>query len=248
MIRILFYIILLPVLFFPVKTLANNLPDADRDGVPDKDELAIYMTDPNNRDTDGDGHGDWEEINSGFSPLHGNGLRMHEVDSDGDGLNDRDEILYKTNLSLRDTDGDGVGDWHEIVSGNDPLLPGQRIKKQIKINLAKQEMTYNQGGVSLGTFRISSGKPSMPTPSGKFHIQNKSIKAWSATYGLWMPYWLGIGGRVGIHELPIWPGGYREGENHLGKAVSHGCIRLGIGSAQKIFEWSEIGTEVLIEK
>ena len=51
-------------------------------------------------------------------------------------------------------------------------------------------------------------------------------------YGLWMPFWLGLDrGRIGIHELPVWPSGYREGEDHLGKAVSHGCIRLGVGSA-----------------
>ena len=62
-----------------------------------------------------------------------------------------------------------------------------------------------------------------------------------------MPYWLGMGtGRFGFHELPIWPSGYREGENHLGIAVSHGCIRLGIGPAEFLYNWVEVGTPVVI--
>ena len=87
----------------------------------------------------------------------------------------------------------------------------------------------------------------MPTPTGKFKIINKQEKAWSKKYGLWMPYWLGLNANgIGIHELPIWPNGYREGENHLGRAVSHGCIRLGLGAASYIYNRVSIGTLVLI--
>jgi lipoprotein-anchoring transpeptidase ErfK/SrfK len=88
----------------------------------------------------------------------------------------------------------------------------------------------------------------MPTPRGTFKISNKSKKAWSKAYGLWMPYWLGLNkGRIGIHELPIWPSGYREGAGHLGKPISHGCIRLGIGPAQYLYERVATGTEVIIK-
>jgi len=51
-----------------------------------------------------------------------------------------------------------------------------------------------------------------------------------------------------IHELPYWPGGYREGENHLGIPVSHGCVRLGIGAAAKVYQFAAIGTKVVIHK
>jgi len=51
-----------------------------------------------------------------------------------------------------------------------------------------------------------------------------------------------------IHELPYWPNGYREGENHLGVKVSHGCVRLGIGPAKYVFDWAEIGTPVYVHK
>jgi lipoprotein-anchoring transpeptidase ErfK/SrfK len=97
----------------------------------------------------------------------------------------------------------------------------------------------------LGKFSVSSGVNNSTT-KGEYVIANKALKAWSS-YGLWMPYWLGIKNtRFGIHELPIWPNGYREGSDHLGKPVSHGCVRLGIGSAKIIYDWAEIGTPVTI--
>ncbi len=62
-----------------------------------------------------------------------------------------------------------------------------------------------------------------------------------------MPYWQGLGsGRFGFHELPVWPNGYREGERNLGIPVSAGCIRLGIGPAEFLYNWTTTETKVLI--
>jgi lipoprotein-anchoring transpeptidase ErfK/SrfK len=32
----------------------------------------------------------------------------------------------------------------------------------------------------------------------------------------------------------------------LGIPVSHGCVRLGIGPAKQVYEWTEVGTPVII--
>lgn len=45
-------------------------------------------------------------------------------DTDGDGLKDWEEPLYKTNPENPDTDGDGTLDGEEIAKGRDPLKPG----------------------------------------------------------------------------------------------------------------------------
>jgi hypothetical protein len=65
---------------------------------------------------------------------------------------------------------------------------------------------------------------------------------------LYMPYWMAItpDGKYGIHELPEWPGGYKEGANHLGRPVSHGCVRLGVGAAKTVYEWASEGTTVVV--
>ncbi len=120
--------------------------------------------------------------------------------------------------------------------------------KYIDINLATQIMTIFENGNNKGTFLISSGKPGMNTPKGAHQIYNKHPRPWSKKYGLYMPYWMAItpSGKYGIHELPEWPSGYKEGQNHLGIKVSHGCVRLGVGPAEKIYNWAEIGTPVIV--
>jgi lipoprotein-anchoring transpeptidase ErfK/SrfK len=127
--------------------------------------------------------------------------------------------------------------WPQITTG-----------KYIDVNLASQVMTIFEDGKLLDAYMVSTGKPGMPTPTGNWEIHNKAPRVWSKAYGLYMPYWMAVApdGKFGIHELPEWPGGYKEGANHLGTPVSHGCIRLGVGPAQRVYEWAEVGTKVAI--
>ncbi len=92
--------------------------DTDGDGLSDYDEIYVHGTDPLNPDTDGDGLTDYEEINVyGTDPLN--------PDTDGDGLSDGDEVnVYGTDPLNPDTDGDGLSDGDEVnVYGTDPLNP-----------------------------------------------------------------------------------------------------------------------------
>jgi lipoprotein-anchoring transpeptidase ErfK/SrfK len=120
--------------------------------------------------------------------------------------------------------------------------------KYVDVNLKTQIMTTFENGTLLDAYLISSGKRGMETPIGEHQIHNKAPRVFSKAYGLYMPYWMAIlsNGKVGIHELPEWPGGYKEGTNHLGIPVSHGCMRLGVGSAKAVYEFVDIGTPVII--
>lgn len=120
--------------------------------------------------------------------------------------------------------------------------------KYLDVNLKSQVMSLFEEGKLVDAFLVSSGKGGMETPLGEHKIYNKHPKAWSSRYGLYMPFWNAIlaDGKVGIHELPEWPNGYKEGQNHLGIPVSHGCIRLGVGPAETVYNWAPIGTPVVI--
>jgi hypothetical protein len=243
------YVVFLILLFCLCSTavLAENRKDSDGDGVPDRDETEIYSTDPHNRDTDGDGYSDWLELNNGYSPHEPGAVKLEDSDFDNDGLNDRMELNFGTDITDPDTDGDGYTDGEEIEAGYSPLNPESiKLTKRVEVDTGDQELSYFLGGVRMGKYPVSTGKPSMPTPKGYYLIINKAEKAWSP-YGLWMPYWMGLGtGKFGIHQLPYWPNGYREGEDHLGQAVSHGCIRLGMEPAKELYEWANVGTPVFI--
>jgi hypothetical protein len=199
-------------------------------------------------DSDGDGFSDAQEIANGYSPVNPQDVKIEKSDMDSDGLSDYWELIFKTDPLNPDSDGDGFADGQEIDFAYNPLAAAkEKLSAGIEINLQDQKLRYLVDGRVWKEFPVSSGKASMPTPTGTYKIINKVQKAWSKAYGLWMPYWLGLDkGQFGIHELPVWPSGYREGENHLGTPVSHGCVRLGVGPAQYIYERAAVGTEVTI--
>ena len=75
-------------------------------------------TSPANPDTDGDGLNDGDEVST-------YGTEPLVWDTDGDGLNDGDEVnIHGTNPLLADSDSDGEDDWFELFQGTDPLDAG----------------------------------------------------------------------------------------------------------------------------
>lgn len=125
------------------------------------------------------------------------------------------------------------------------LYPG----RYIMVDLSAQRMHLVEGTTYHKTFIVSTGKWDMPTPTGEMQIHNHIKTAWSKRYGLYMDHWMAItsNGEYGIHQLPRWPGGKVEGTNHLGRPVSHGCIRLGPGDAEYVYNWAANGTKVIIQ-
>ncbi len=170
------------------------------------------------------------------------------IDSDGDGLTDAQEVLLGTDPHNKDTDGDGFPDGFEVLNGYSPTSTQPfRVEKEITITLKDQKLHQVFGGITYSTYTVSSGKPGMRTPTGTFTVLNKNKRAWSNSAKLWMPWWMAftkVGN--GIHELPEWPGGKKEGASHLGTPVSHGCVRLGVGPAKALYDWAPVGTKIVI--
>ena len=170
-------------------------------------------------------------------------------DSDYDGLDDRLEQLFGTDPTNVDTDGDGYPDGEEVYSGYSPTSTSRvPLERKIVITLSKQRLDQVLGGVTMASFPVSTGKPSTATPTGNFKILQKLPTRWSNHAKLWMPWWMMIEGKkvIGIHELPEYPNGRKEGAKSLGKAVSAGCIRLGIGPAKALYDWTATGTKVMV--
>ncbi len=89
-------------------------------------------TDPHNADTDGDGLNDGDEIKKYNTD-------PLNPDSDGDGLNDYEEVkTYETNPNKADTDGDGLNDYDEVkkykTDPNNPDTDGDGLKDGEEVN------------------------------------------------------------------------------------------------------------------
>lgn len=125
--------------------------------------------------------------------------------------------------------------------------------KKIVIDLSEQTLQMFQKGKLVSTRKVSTGKWSTPTPTGKFKTWNKVPVAYSSPYKLYMEYWMAItaDGKYGLHSLPYWAlkngGKLYEGAAHIGTPVSHGCVRQTVKEAKSLYDWAPIGTPVEIK-
>ena len=143
---------------------------------------------------------------------------------------------------------------NKIVAMPNKTAPGGRtdLYKYIDIDISEQKMRIFENGYEIGEYLVSTGTTRMPTPIGTFKILSKSELAYSNAYSLYMPnFMLFTRGGAGIHGLPFWKNGDKivyEGINHLGKRVSHGCVRLALNNAIMIFAWADKGMPVVVHQ
>lgn len=134
------------------------------------------------------------------------------------------------------------------VFPSEGLVPGRFEGKYVDIDLTLQKLCRIEGPTIIDCFPVSSGKPGYATPTGTYPISEKSPRHWSSEYFMWLPFWERfIDAGYGIHELPE-TNTWKETPEHLGTPVSHGCVRLGVGPAETVYNWTEIGTPVYIHK
>ncbi len=104
-----------------------NNPDTDGDGLTDYQEVAELYTDPLKADTDDNGilDGDEDFDRDGLKNIEEckAGSNPFVADSDFDGLDDLKETQLGTDPGNPDTDGDGISDGKELELGLDPLKP-----------------------------------------------------------------------------------------------------------------------------
>jgi hypothetical protein len=137
----------------------------------------------------------------------------------------------------------------DIILGG--IVPGRYRGQYIEISLSQQRMYIFKGYRLLHIYLISSGRPSMPTPTGTFRIRDK--RRWNACrpspeyWSCMMPYTMHFSGGNAIHALPI-INGRQEGLWHLGIPVSHGCVRLAPAAAIHLYYTLAIGTPVIIHR
>ncbi|OGZ34501.1 MAG: hypothetical protein A2174_02720 [Candidatus Portnoybacteria bacterium RBG_13_41_18] len=123
-------------------------------------------------------------------------------------------------------------------------------QKRIEIDLRRQRMILYLNDEKIAEYVISSGRKGKMTMAGNFSILTKYPVAFgglSQGQRWTMPYFIGfymVGTEEnGIHEMPFIDG-WREPATDLGYPVSHGCVRLGVGIAEKVYNFAEIGTPV----
>jgi len=119
--------------------------------------------------------------------------------------------------------------WKPSVSPAGPVV--------IIVSVPEQTLFVYRNGVRIGRSTVSTGKSGHRTPTGVFTVLEKNEKHTSSIYkGASMPYmqrltWTGVAMHAG--NLPGYP-------------ASHGCVRLPLDFAQKLYSVTGKGTTVIV--
>lgn len=151
------------------------------------------------------------------------------------------------------------GDWLQVAL---PVRPNgstgwvrradvevRTVDESVVIDLAARTLTLLDGGAEVLTTPVAVGTEANPTPTGTFYVVDKldtgdpggpygqfafGLSAHSDT----LTEFAGGAGQVGIH-------GTNE-PSSIGRAVSHGCVRVPGDVARRLTETVNLGTPVVI--
>jgi lipoprotein-anchoring transpeptidase ErfK/SrfK len=130
-----------------------------------------------------------------------------------------------------------------------PLVAGRRIV----VDISEQHLYVYEGDALVYSLIASTGIASSPTIPGVFQVLSKEEEAYASSWDLWMPHFMGIyrtgpDFTNGIHALPTLSSGVRLWEGYLGSPISYGCVVIGLGEAAALYDWTELGTLVVIQE
>ncbi|MCX7747615.1 MAG: L,D-transpeptidase [Clostridia bacterium] len=112
-----------------------------------------------------------------------------------------------------------------------------RATYSITVNTSAKTLSLYRDGSLFKTYPVAIGAPSTPTPKGSFRVKNKAANP-GGPFGA---RWLGLnapGGGYGIHGT--------NNPSSIGKAVSHGCVRMYNKDIIEVYNLVPVGTPVKI--
>jgi lipoprotein-anchoring transpeptidase ErfK/SrfK len=124
-----------------------------------------------------------------------------------------------------------------------------RVNWELKVSLAARQLTVLEDGKTIQRYTIAVGRPTAPTPTGRFAVTDRllthdpagpygcCILALSAVAPHAIQGWNG-GNRIAIHSTPE--------TSSIGLPVSHGCLRLTLAEGRWLMAHIPLGTPTLI--
>lgn len=151
-------------------------------------------------------------------------------------------------------------DWYHVLL---PVLPNgttgwvpsgavqtYRVRSRIVVDVSQRQLRlYRSGRLTIAT-SVAVGAPSTPTPLGRYFVNERYVLPDSS--GPFGPNALGISAhstvlqQVWVQDGPIGIHGTDEPWS-LGRAASHGCIRVANSVMRRLFALAPAGTPVIVK-
>ena len=161
-------------------------------------------------------------------------------------------------LVLGGVDLDRAGTWYRvrlaILPNNstgwvprDALGNLYRVRTHLYVDRATFRATLKRDGRTVFATRVGVGRPSSPTPAGRFYVRSVVTGYDDPFYG---PIAFGTSARSAVRT--DWPGAGVVGIHGTDRpelipgAVSHGCIRMVNAAIRRLAELMDVGTPLTI--
>ncbi len=118
--------------------------------------------------------------------------------------------------------------------------------RRLIVSIPDRKMVLLEDGRVVKVYPIAVGKNSTPSPNGNFHVASRVVKpTW---YKPGKPVGPGPGNPLGTRWMGLGFKGYgihgTNMPNSIGKAASHGCIRMRNHDVEELFELVQVGDSV----
>lgn len=148
-------------------------------------------------------------------------------------------------------------DWQPILKGTrtNPTFENESISEEIRlvVKLKAKRVYVYKGDRQIKSYPIAIGKPGYETPQGSFNIFSREIDPTFKSFKTGAIIPPGKNNPLGVRWIGVWTDGKTQigfhGTNRpesIGKAVSHGCIRMHNKDVIALYEQVKIGTLVQI--
>ena len=134
-----------------------------------------------------------------------------------------------------------------VAQITDPILmaPKNRV---VLVSIPDRELAVISDGNVIAKFPIAVGAPGSPSPTGEFHIVSRVANPAYYRPGSVIPS--GKDNPVGTRWLGLSQKGYgihgTNAPHSIGRAASHGCIRLRNRDVERLFTMLRVGDQVEI--
>jgi len=152
----------------------------------------------------------------------------------------------------------GLGKWAVVMSSAAVLavqamgqavaapVEAAPVKRTIVVSLEDRKLALVENGQVKKVYTVAIGKPSTPSPEGTFTIARRVKNPVYMHEGKTVQP--GPGNPVGTRWMGLNIKGYGiHGTNHpktIGKAASHGCIRMAKSDLEEMYEMVAVGDQV----
>jgi lipoprotein-anchoring transpeptidase ErfK/SrfK len=124
--------------------------------------------------------------------------------------------------------------------------PASTARREIVVSLEDRKLALLENGKVVKVYSVAVGKPTTPSPVGTFTIERRVVNPTYSHDGRVVApgpnnpvgsRWMGLNIKgYGIHGTNV--------PSPIGKAVSHGCIRMGKADIEDLFSRVSVGDQV----